>query len=215
MEDKIQNKILTISGSPASGKSTVIKHLIPIYEKKGYNVTLVSVGDMFREIANEKGLSIGEFNEYMKKMDDIDKLIDNKVKEYGKKINSQKRDNELYIFDSRLAWYNIPESFSIRLTVNDTIAGQRVFSDTKRGKEDKYETLEQAIISTKARKEHENERYMERYGVDLGNPNNYKLVIDTSYASIEEIAEIIITSEELYSNNFPFDRFPKFNDKSR
>ena len=205
MEENIKNCILTISGEPASGKSTVIKELIKIYKEQGYNVHLYSVGDFFREMAQERQLSIAEFNEYVKKREDIDRLIDNKVKEYGKRINSKKRPNDVYIFDSRLAWYNIDNSFSIRLTVDNVIAGKRVFNDSTRGNEDKYNTLEEAIRDTEERKKGEIERYKERYGIDLENPNNYKMLMDTSNCTVKEIASQIIEKERQYRSPLELD----------
>lgn len=204
MKDNIQNKILTISGEPASGKSTVIKELVTNYETQGFKVHLISVGELFREIANEKGLSIQEFNEYMKNHDNVDKLIDNQIKQYGEKINSKIRPNDIYIFDSRLAWHNIPDSFAIRLIVKDEIAGKRVFNDKKRGKEDSYSTLKEAIEETSKRKNAEIARYKQRYNIDLTNPNNYDLIIDTSYMDVPDISKTIIESEQKKSKHLPF-----------
>lgn len=192
-----KNRIITISGEPASGKSTIIKELREYYKEQGYNIHIFSVGHEFRRIAQEKGLSIEELNEYMIKRGNIDKLIDSTVEQRGKEINSKLRENDIYIFDSRLAFYNIPDSFSIRLTVDDKVAGERVFTDNKRGEEDTYNTLEEAIEKTHNRKITEVERYKKRYGIDLQNPDNYKLVIDTSFSTIEDIAKVIEECLEL------------------
>ena len=54
---KIKNRIITISGEPASGKSTIIQRLKEDYEKQGYRVHIFSVGHEFRKIAQEKGLT--------------------------------------------------------------------------------------------------------------------------------------------------------------
>ena len=204
MEKEFQNKILTISGEPASGKSTVIKELVKSYKEQGFNVNLISIGELFRQIAKEKKLSIQELNEYMKTRANIDKLIDNQVRKQGEIINSTERPNDIYIFDSRLAWHNIPNSFAIRLTVNDEIAGKRVFEDNSRGQEDKYSTIQEAIDSTAKRKHNEIQRYKQRYNIDLTNPDNYNLIINTSYMNINEIAELIILNEKNYRNNISF-----------
>lgn len=191
------NRIITISGEPASGKSTVINKLKEEYEKKGFKVHITAIGSEFRKIAQERGLSIKEFNEYMKKRSGIDEYIDSKVAEEGKRISEQKRPNDIYIFDSRLAWHNIPNSMSVRLTVDSNVAGKRVFKDKKRGKEDRYSTLEEAVNDTENRKKSEVERYKKRYGIDLQNPDNYNLVIDTSYSNVEDITEVIEKCLEL------------------
>lgn len=184
---EFKNRIITISGNPSSGKSTVINKLKENYENKGYIVHIFSVGHEFRKLAAEKGLSIEEFNEYMLKRGNIDELIDSTVAQRGQEINSKERPNDIYIFDSRLAFHNIPDSFSIRLTADDNVAGERAFGDKKRG----YTSLEEAIEKTRERKESEVERYLKRYGINLQDPQNYNLVIDTSYDKVEEIAEKI------------------------
>ena len=141
---EIRNRIITISGEPASGKSTVIDRIKKDYEAMGYKVHIYSVGHEFRRLAQERGLSVGEFNKFVSDRTDIDELIDAAVAKRGEEINSKERPKEIFIFDSRLAFHNIPNSFSIRLTVDSNIAGQRVFGDKKRGKEDTYSTVEEA-----------------------------------------------------------------------
>lgn len=192
-----KNRIITISGEPASGKSTVIKELKKYYEEQGLLVHISTIGHEFRKIAEERGMSIKELNKYMEKRSGIDEYIDSQVARQGKEINNQDRPDEIFIFDSRLAWYNIPESMSVRLTVDSNIAGKRVFEDKTRGKEDQYDTLEDAIVDTEKRKQSEIERYKSRYGVDLQDINNYNLVIDTSFSKVEDIAEVIEKCLEL------------------
>lgn len=194
---EFKNRIITISGEPASGKSTVLEALRKKYEEKGFKVHIFKVGHEFRRIAKEKGMTIEELNEYMTKRGSIDKLIDSTVTKRGEEINSKERPDDVYIFDSRLAFHNIPNSFSIRLTVDDNVAGKRVFGDNKRGKEDTYDTLEDAIEKTYNRKLREVERYKKRYGIDLQDPENYKLVIDTSYSKVEDITQLIEQCLEL------------------
>lgn len=199
-----KNRIITISGEPASGKSTVINQIKEDYEKLGYKVHIFSVGHEFRRVAKEKGLSIEELNTYMMKRGNIDEIIDSAVAKRGQEINSRKRDKDIYIFDSRLAFNNIENAFSIRLTVDENIAGKRVFEDNKRGKEDSYKTVKEAIEKTKKRKETEVERYIKRYGIDIQDSNNYSLVIDTSHSTIHDISEVIEKCLELDMENKPY-----------
>lgn len=198
---KLKNRIITISGEPASGKSTVIKKLKKDYEEKGYLVHISTIGNEFRKIAQQKGLTIHEFNKYMESRTGIDEYIDSQVAKQGKEINKEKRENEVFIFDSRLAWHNIPESMSIRLTTDNNVAGKRVFQDKSRGEEDKYNTLEEAISDTEKRKISEIQRYKDRYGIDLQNPENYNLIIDTSFSKVEDIASTIEQCLELEMQN--------------
>ena len=50
----------------------------------------------------------------------------------------------------------------------------------------------------------EKERYLKRYGVDLEDENNYDLIIDTSFSSPSDIAEVILECENYYEKNQEF-----------
>lgn len=204
------NNIITLSGNPGSGKSTLRNALKKMYEDKGKNVIIYSVGDIFRQLAEEKSMTVTEFNEMLEKSNtDVDKTLDEAVRKYGKKIVEENDEKKIYIIDSRLAWNGIPSSIKVNLSVTDRIAGQRIFDDKTRGNVDKYNTVNEAIIATKKRKESERKRYLDLYGIDLQNLEQYDIVIDTSYAKLEDIVEIISRCIEAQNNNKPYARYWK------
>lgn len=206
-----RNKIITISGEPASGKSTVVEALKKQYEEIGFEVEIRSVGDLFRKrivkeyekrYPNKKGTSLAEiqadpeFLPIIRK--ELDTWIDNETEEYGKRISQQITPEKVYIIDSRLAWKLIPDSFAVRITVDEKIAGERVYEDPDRGSEDSHDSREVATEKTRQRKLGEIARYKERYGIDLTDPKNYNLILDSSYSTPEELARIIIEKEREY-----------------
>lgn len=135
----------------------------------------------------------------------VDTLIDEKMKEKGKIINQEEHPNEIWIIDSRLAFYNIPEAFSVRLTTKPDVAGKRLYNDKTRGKEDsKYNDIKEATKEREERRIGEKERYLKIYGVDLEDENNYDLIIDTSFSSPSDIAEVILECENYYEKNQEF-----------
>ena len=98
----------------------------------------------------------------------IDTLIDEGIKRTGEEINSVNRPDEIWIVDSRLAFSNIPDAFSVRLTTTPEVAAKRLLNDSSRGKEDSsYKSLEEAKIAREKRRLGEQERYKQRYGIDL------------------------------------------------
>ncbi len=149
----------------------------------------------------EQANSLKELNEVRQI---IDNLIDEDIKQKGIEINQEERPNDIWIFDSRLAFHNIPEAFSVRLTSNPEVAAQRVFNDQTRGKEDKYKTVKEALVARENRRKGEQERYKKRYGVDLEDDKNYDLIIDTSYSKPEDIADTIVTCLDRYKENKKF-----------
>ena len=138
----------------------------------------------------------------------IDTIVDTRVAELGEKAIKENKENEVWIMDSRLAFSNIPDSFSVRLTVRDDIAGERLFAGTKkRGKEDNnYKDVQEAMEKTIKRGQGEERRYKERYGVELSNEENYNIVIDTSFSNEDDIANTILKCEELHRQRKTYER---------
>lgn len=198
--------IITLSGEPGAGKTTVVNELKRLYVDKGFQVQTHSVGQIFRRIADNLGISISELNKQAAIRPEIDKMVDNELLEYSKKINSQPSPNTVYIIDSRMAWKFIDNSFSVRLKVPSSEAGKRIFADSTRTQADKYKSVEDAITETETRKQDEIVRYQKLYGCDLSNVNNYELVINTQNAKPSEIAKLISVCANL-KNKDKF--FPK------
>lgn len=169
-----------------SGKWTVSKLLA---EKLGYEI--VSIGDMKRKLAAEMWLNIIEFN---KMWDDPEKSaeFDLKYEEYQKGLKLS--DN--IILDSRLWFYAQPKAFKILLDVDEEVAWERIFKAKR--ETDKHATKKHAISEVKERNSGDEARYQKLYNVDLWNPNNYNLVIDTSERTPEEVLEIILDEFKAY-----------------
>lgn len=137
----------------------------------------------------------------------VDSLIDTETRTIGKQINEKERKGEVWIFDSRMAFDNIPEAFSVRLTTRPNVAAERLFNDFTRGTEDnKYKNIEEALKARENRRLGEIERYKKRYNVDLENKDNYNLIIDTSYADPEDVVKTLLTCEKYYEEGKKFAR---------
>ena len=212
-----QNIIITISGEPASGKSSIIREMKKQYESMGYEVEIYSVGEEFRKLVMEEYAKyLNEHPEIPRKenpsladaqsdkgflpiiRNKLDTIQDNRTKEFGERINSKYTPNKVTIVDARLGCKWIPNSFAVRTVVDEVVAGQRVYRDTRRGPEDSYPDEQSAIHATKQRKDGEIQRYIERYGFDLTDIRHYKLVIDTTNLTTQECAKKIIEAERVY-----------------
>lgn len=169
---------ITITGDLYSGKSTVAKAI-----SKALDYTYFSVGELQRKLAIEKGMSITEYNKYMLD-NNLDHEVDNKTMEIG-------REKENFIFDARLAWNFIQDSFKIFLKVEIDVAVERAMKD-ERGKSEKYAKAQEAKDSILERRRLEVCRFKDIYDVDIDDERNYDLVIDTTQISTEEVIEKVL-----------------------
>ena len=171
---------ISITGRLGSGKSTVCKI---IHDRYGYEI--FSTGAIQREIAREMGISTLELNRLMEQ----DNGLDNKIDETTARLSRERRDERL-IFDSRMAWHFAENTFKIFLTVDPTVAAERVMANP-RDAEERYESVEEARDKLVERSQVEQARFRELYGVDYYDYANYNLVVDSSARTPEEIVDII------------------------
>ena len=181
--------IITISGRPCSGKSTIAKLIA-----QKHNFERIGVGDLFKEEAKRRGLSSEEFNALCMKDPSYDYYIDKQSETLGQKYDGQK-----FIFDSRLAWHFVPNSFKVFVTLDDDTMVERLLNSDREGKE-KYQTAKEAKKSLKNRQALETERYKKLYNVDLYDMDNFDFVVDSSNKTPEEIVEIIMAEYESFKN---------------
>lgn len=173
--------IITISGLPGSGKSTVGRL---IAERLGYK--FYSMGDMRGKMATDRGLTIDELNELGKKEDWTDREID----EYQKKLG-QTEDN--FVVDGKLSFYFIPQSFKIFLDI-DLLEATKRLQQTNRPDEPVSSTLEDRQRRILERIKSDDERYQKYYQVSSGDHSKYDIVVDTTNKTPEEITDFILTT---------------------
>ena len=170
--------IITITGDLGSGKSTVSNLL-----QERLNYDYVYTGKIQRMIAERYNMTTVELNKYAETHPEIDTEIDSTFK-------SLKNSSNL-IVDSRMAWFFLPHSLKVYLKTDLPVAIDRIYGDSGRINEN-YSSKGEAANLLIARKESENKRYLELYGVDSTDLTNFDLVIDTSLLTPEQVVEQII-----------------------
>ncbi len=163
---------ITISGPPGSGKSTLSKILSA---KMG--LELVSVGDIFRKIANDRCMSLDEFGTLAKCNDEIDRKLD----EAQKKIAKEK-DN--IILEGRLSGFLVDADLKVWLKAPLEIRAKRIA-------ERENKPVSSAMKETSEREECERMRYLNYYNIDIRDLSVYDIVIDSTKLSPEEISKIV------------------------
>lgn len=169
---------ITITGPPGSGKSTVAKLLAKKLKLKHY-----SAGDIRREIAAKKGISLAELNRRDEKTHKTDRLVD----DYQKKLGKTKYN---FVIDGRLPAFFIPKSVKIFLEVDPMVGAKRVM-ERRKGVE-AYKNVKDAVKKLKERDASDRKRYKDLYGINYRDKKIYDLVIDTTKTSAEEIVGEIV-----------------------
>jgi len=172
--------IISLSGKPGSGKSTVAKKLATVLGYDRYYI-----GGMRREMARQKGMTLAEYNNWGEKSNRTDKEFD----EYIKKLGQTKDD---FIIEGRTAFHFIPNSLKIFLDVDPKTGAKRIWQAIKRNSqpnrnEDKcLKSYEDVLVSIKDRIKSDIYRYNKFYGLDILDKKNYDFFLDTPNLNPEE-----------------------------
>jgi len=170
--------IITISGKAGSGKSTVAKHLAKNFKLKHY-----SIGDMMRQIAKERNISLNELSKLAEKDKTIDLDLD--------KRQIELRDKNDFIIDGRLTAYFLPfADLKVFLDCTDKIRAERILEEKR--KDEKSKSITGLIKKIKQREQSERKRYEKLYKIDYYDEKLYDLMIDTTNLSIIEVVENIM-----------------------
>lgn len=175
---------ITISGYPGAGKTTVGKMLA---ERLGYK--FYSVGDLRGKMAMDRGMTIDELN----KLGEKEFWTDDVADQWQKKIG-QTEDN--FVMEGRLSFYFIPDSFKLFLTIDKTVAAERILKNQRPDEKPVSSVVEmEQIISERLAAD--KKRYQEYYGLDPSAKENFDVVLDTTSRTIEEIVDEILKKVRL------------------
>lgn len=168
--------IITLSGLTGTGTTSVAKKL---KEELGYEY--IYAGQILRDEAERRGMSLLEFDKYLVDHLEFDKELDKKVVEFG-------RTHPNSILEGRIsAWMVDKEGLSalkILLTVSLDLAAERIFQrDNLSIEEAKNKISERDTVIFG--------RYKELYDIDPSDTSVYDHIIDTSKYSVDEEVEII------------------------
>lgn len=180
--------LISITGRLGSGKSTVCNIM-----KERYGFEIYSTGTINREFARRLGISTLELNKRLNEDPSLDHEIDGTVT----KLSEERKDDKL-IFDSRMAWHFAKNTFKIFLTIEPMEAARRVMKD-QRGAEERYTDINDACEKLVERSRVERDRFVDIYGVDYYDYNNFNIVVDTTSRTPEEVVAIIMENYEKYS----------------
>lgn len=165
--------IVTVSGAPGTGTSTLAKILAESLDAK-----LITTGDTFRAIASDMKLSIQELLDYAEEQTDVHKVLDERIQRAAEV-------EEFAIVEGRTVGFLIPADLHIHLTLPFITRVSRIAK--REGKDDDIahkETVERMLS--------EQRTFKEIYGFDIENDTwPYDIIIDTGTFDIA--ATVIIS----------------------
>ncbi len=169
--------IVTISGLPGSGTSSVAKYVSELL-----NLKIVSAGDLFREAAKDAGMSLSEYGLLADSDSQIDLSLDYKMQ------NAVRENGYNLILEGRLAAYNASmvcgtDVIKILLVADMNTRADRI---SKRDNVSFREALDQTMF----RENHERKRHRETYGTDISSIE-YDAVFNSKTIDIVQISAMI------------------------
>lgn len=186
----MRRRTVVLNGDLGSGKTTVS---VMLADRLG--VRRVSIGDLYRRMAAEHGMTALQFNLHAELDDKIDHYIDQLQHDIA-------ASGDRLVVDSRLAWHFFDDAMKVHLITDPTVAAQRVLGRPGDPVES-YRSVDEAVRHLQRRSDSERQRFLSRYGVDKALLSNYDLVCDTTSATPEEVVARIVESLEAPPGSLP------------
>ncbi|MFX1400057.1 MAG: (d)CMP kinase [Promethearchaeota archaeon] len=170
--------IITISGLHGTGKSTISKLIANALGLRFY-----STGEAFRELANEKNMTLKEFTKYVENNPNIDLVLDKKLIEIAK--------NGDIVIESQLSGFLLKDiaDYSIYLICPIDIRVKRMVSRD-------LSSYEEKLKETTLREKSEAKRFKKLYNIDINDSDEinktFNLIINTETLTTEEILDLIL-----------------------
>ncbi|TFG01678.1 MAG: cytidylate kinase [Promethearchaeota archaeon] len=172
--------IITISGLHGTGKSTVGKIL-----SKELGLNYYSTGQAFRDLAQEKNMSLEQFTDYVEENPKIDMELDQKIIDIAKQGD--------VVIDSRLSGYLLKELADFKILLTCPIETR-----IKRMADRDDSSFEEKLKETVIREKSELERFKKLYNINLENSEKnrqlYDLIINTEKISARQVTKKILSA---------------------
>ena len=171
---------ITVSGPPGCGVTTLCDGLA---ERLG--CSYVSGGEVFREIAEDRGMSLTQLTAEASESDDIDRELDRRLQRIAEKWGEA---NKPFILESRLAGYLAADHADLRVWLD---APEEVRVSRTEGREE-------LSAEMRVREVIEERRYETYYGVELSDQSFYDLSVNTGRWDSDGVLSIVMTAIERY-----------------
>jgi cytidylate kinase len=143
----------------------------------------VSVGQLFRRIAEERGLTLAQLSELAERDPSIDLTLDNLARKEAEK--------GAVVIDGHVAPWLLKDVATLRVAIIASFETRIKRLAQRDGK-----PIEEVEKETLQREESERRRYLRLYNIDTSNFSEFDLVINSERFSPDDIVEIILKALE-------------------
>jgi cytidylate kinase len=170
----LSGPVITVSGPHGTGKSTYAKALA-----EAFQLRYVSAGELFRDLAREKGVTLEAFSKMAAENPAVDKIIDERTKAEAEKGG--------VVIDAQLGGWMVKELADVKVLIvaPDDVRFRRIA--TRDGI-----SVEEARKQTLAREAFQRQRYEKYYGLDVTDVSIYDVKVDTGVYPLEKAKSIVI-----------------------
>ena len=174
------NLFVTVSGPPGCGATTLTQGLAAAMDC-GY----VSGGELFREIAEERDMSLSQLIAKTSESEEIDRALDRRLRRIAEQWGTA---NKAFVLESRLAGWIAGNRADVRIWLD---APEEVRAERTLDREEMTSEMQvREVIEAK--------RYEAYYGIDLDDRSIYDLAINTGRWDVESTVELVLTAIERY-----------------
>jgi len=184
------NLFLTVSGPPGCGATTVCEALSDAMDC-GY----ISGGEIFRELAEERGMSLTQFGAEADRSDEIDRALDRRLRTIAEQWGAA---NKAFVLESRLAGWIAGDRADLRIWLD---APEEVRVERTRDREEMGAEM-------RVREVLEAGRFEQYYDVDISDRSVYDLAINTARWDPEGVVDLVLTAVERYDPEADEGSFP-------
>ena len=163
--------IITLTGLPGSGKTSVAKGL-----SKHLHIKYLPLGNYFRKIAKREKISVLELT----KRGDLVNYIDKYQLKLARKYKN-------VIIDSRMGAYLFKKRAKYRIYLHAPLKVR-----VKRISNRDSESYKGALKETLSRERQELNHYTKHYGTNYQNKKLYNIIISTEHTTVEEAVKKIL-----------------------
>jgi len=172
--------VTTFSGLHGAGKSTYARYIADEFDLR-----YVSAGDLFRQMAHRRGLTLTELTDLAARDRSIDELLDGTIK--------REAERGSVVLDGQLAGWMAGDLADIKIYLKaplDIRVARLASRDSL--------SLDEARVKLLHRENVEMERYKSLYGIDVVDTSIYEVILDTGFLTLESVKKVLKTIVEEY-----------------